>query len=130
MAVINSTLEKERRANHPNMVAGIERVIKAMADVVPLERHPSRKFDGLTQEEKLSKPVSEILPEWQHFLKWQFKVETIGELLDVGWAPILAKDGIGRTALWSFTDAIRAVDLDWPRLVMDGHRHPARPKRS
>ena len=130
MYVIEAVQERERRARHPNMVGGIEQVIKALKDVVPPERHPSRKFDGLTEEEVLARPIGDLLPDWQHFLGWNFKVATIGDLLNVGWAPILDRDGIGRSTLWVFTDAVRSAGLDWPQLVMDGHRHPARPKRS
>lgn len=128
MQVINDARDKEVRARHPNMTKGIDNVIKAMEALRPTERHPAARFDGLTHEDMLELPVVELIPEWGHWLNWTFKVTTVGQLLELGWSPILAKEGVGRQALWVFTDAIRAVGLNWPNMIMDGHSHPARPK--
>lgn len=128
MSVINNKRVLEKRAGHPNMVAGIDQVIKALDELRPDERSQYAHLEKLSHAALLERPVSELLPEWIHFLKWQFKIETIGQLLELGWPPIYAKEGIGRKTLWHFTDALTAVNLAWPSWVVDGHKHPARPK--
>lgn len=128
MKVINDTQEKETNAHHRRMARGIEVLAKAMEVLRPDERSPAVKFDGLTSEEVLALPIREILPDWHHFFAWSFKVSTVGQLLELGWPPILAQEGIGRTTLWVFRDALHMAGLEWPHLTVDGHRHPARPK--
>lgn len=133
MALINDLQERESKAGHPNQARGIGFTAKAMRALTPPERSAAARFDGMTEEEILALPVLELLSDddrgWARWTMGVFKVQTVKELLDLGWAPILARDGIGRTTLWVFTDAIRLAGLDWPELVMNGHRHPARPKK-
>lgn len=128
MKVINDVEERERRLNHPNMLSGVRQVIKAMEALRPDERNLASKFDGLTSEEVLASPIGEILPDWCLWFAGVFKISTIGQLLELGWPPILARKGIGRTTLWVFRDALNSAGLEWPQLTVDGHRHPARPK--
>ena len=129
LAILNDEQAKQRKLHHPNMVRGIDCVLRRLEDLRPDERSLLVKLDGLTADEVLALKLPEIgLEEWAGFLSYKFSVHSVGDLLDLGWAPIYALQGVGRKTLWLFTDALTSVGLAWPQWTVDGHVHPARPK--